>query len=273
MESSENVDIFLLVAIGGAAMTLLAGFIVFFVVLYQKKVIIQRNEIEAIRVKHQRELLKRTLEVEEREREQIAKNIHDDLGALISILRLNNSRTAKNISDEEVLMKIYESNNLILNKTSESIRSISKKLASPTLVKLGYVVALREICNAIHQTGEITVEFDNQLKQELELTLQESSHLFRASQEIINNILKHANPNWFKIKLISEENTVGIEFMHNGLGINESEVNNLTDQKKGIGLSSIQSRLSIIDAEIDFLAPVDGNASVLITYKNDKKKD
>ena len=84
-------------------MTLLAGFIVFFVVLYQKKVIIQRNEIEAIRVKHQRELLKRTLEVEEREREQIAKNIHDDLGALISILRLNNSRTAKNIADEEVL--------------------------------------------------------------------------------------------------------------------------------------------------------------------------
>ncbi|MCC7454234.1 MAG: hypothetical protein IT222_08725 [Crocinitomix sp.] len=273
MESSENIDIFLLVAIGGAAMTLLAGFIVFFVVLYQKKVIIQRNEIEAIKVKHQRELLQRTLEVEEREREQIAKNIHDDLGALISILRLNNSRTAKNIADEEVLMKIYESNSLILNKTSESIRSISKKLASPTLVKLGYVIALREICNAIHQTGEIIVEFDNRLNQEIDLTPQQASHLFRASQEIINNILKHANPNWLKVKLANLDEKIGIEFIHNGLGINEKEVIDLTYQKKGIGLSSIQSRLSIIDAEIDFLAPVDGNASVLITYKNDKKKD
>lgn len=273
MESPENYNIALLVAIGCAAMTLLAGFIIFFVVLYQKKAIIQRNEVEAMKARHQQELLQKTIEVEEKERSRVAKDIHDDLGALISILRLNNSRTAKNIGNAEVLNKIQEENQIILNKTSESVRSISKKLASPTLVKLGYVVALREVCNSFNQTGEVSMTFDNRLTIDFRPSHTRASHLFRASQEIINNIIKHAGADEISVKLVSEGPCILIRFSHNGLGISEQDVLDLIKQDKGLGLTSIQSRLSIIEADIEFLAPKEKNASITITYYHDETKD
>jgi signal transduction histidine kinase len=270
LESAQDLDIFSIVAIGSAAMTLLAGFIIFFVVLYQKKAIIQRNEVEAIKAQHHRELLQKTIEVEEKERESVAKNIHDDLGALISILRLNNSRTAKNIEDKEILQKILESNKVILNKTSESVRSISKKLASPTLVKLGYVKALKEICNSFNQTGEISMTFSDQMTQKFKPTAQKASQLFRASQEIINNIIKHAAATEITVQLTNEGSNTIINFEHDGAGITEENVLDLIRQDKGLGLTSIQSRLSIIEAKIDYKAPIEENPSITITYYNDE---
>ncbi len=273
MESTQNLDIFSIVAIGAAAMTLLAGFIIFFVVLYQKKAIIQRNEVEAIKAQHQRELLQKTIEVEEKERESVAKNIHDDLGALISILRLNNSRTAKNIDDKEILKKILESNKVILNKTSESVRSISKKLASPTLIKLGFVKALKEVCTSFNQTGEIAMRFDDQMTQKFKPTAQKASQLFRASQEIINNIIKHAAASEINVQLSNEGKRTIIKFEHDGAGISETDVVDLIRQDKGLGLTSIQSRLSIIEAKIEYKAPTEINPSIIITYYNDETKD
>ncbi|NOQ72447.1 MAG: hypothetical protein GQ574_10625 [Crocinitomix sp.] len=254
-------------------MLLLAGFIIFFVVLYQKKAIIQRNEVEALNAQHQRDLLQKTIEVEEKERESVAKNIHDDLGALISILRLNNSRTAKNIDDKAVLEKILESNKIILNKTSESVRSISKKLASPTLIKLGYVKALKEICSSFNQTGEIAMHFNDLMTQNFKPSAQKASQLYRASQEIINNIIKHAAATEINVSLSNEGSSTIIKFEHDGAGINEANVVDLIRQDKGLGLTSIQSRLSIIEAKIEYRAPVAVNPSITITYFNDETKD
>ena len=273
MESTENYDIILLVAIGCAAMTLLAGFIIFFVVLYQKKVIIQRKEVEAIKAQHQRELLQKTIEVEEQERERVAKNIHDDLGALISILRLNNSRTAKNIGNEKVLAKIHQENNIILNKTSESVRQISKKLASPTLVKMGYIKALQEVCSRINQTGEIHVDFDDQTNRPFEIPPSKASQLFRASQEVINNIIKHAGAENIHVLLKAADSKTIIQFTHDGLGISNEDVEELIQQNKGLGLSSIQSRISIIEAKITFLAQIDKVSNITITYYHDEAKN
>lgn len=274
MEGTEGVDIFLIVAIGSAAMLLLAGFIIFFVVLYQKKAIIQRNEVEAMKAQHRQELLQRTLEVEEKERERIAKNIHDDLGALISILRLNNSRSSKNIENKEILAKIQKENGIILNRTSESVRSISKKLASPTLVKLGFLKALKEITNNFNQTGEIKMTFTDHTDDQFTLSPQKASHLFRASQEVLNNIVKHASAGEVDVSVdFNAKGNTEVCFSHDGIGITMQDIEELTRQNKGLGLTSISSRLSIIGAEIIYLVPQNENAKIIITYFNDKKED
>ncbi len=273
MENAEGENIVLIVAIGCSVMLLLACFIIFFVVLYQKKVIIQKKEVEQIKSIHQQELLRSTLEVEEKERERIAKNIHDDLGALISILRLNNSRTTKNINNKEIIATISAENNIILNRTSESVRSISKKLASPTLTKLGYEKALRELTNSFNQTGEITMTFSNNLENPLNLPSQSASHLFRVSQEIINNIVKHDHANEVHVSIYDTDNNTFIAFNHSEKGIDNAQVEELIKQHKGLGLSSIQSRLSIIGATIDYKAQDNETATVKIKYPNDEKKN
>lgn len=275
MESAESSNIILIVAVGCAAMTLLACFIIFFVVLYQKKVIIQKNEVASIKAKHEQELLKSTLEVEEKERERVAKNIHDDLGALISLLRLNNSRTTKNINNIKILTKISKENNIILNKTSESIRSISKKLASPTLAKMGYSYALKELTNSFNQTNEIKMTFFDSSPENnpIHLPPKKASHLFRASQEIINNIIKHDKAEEINVIISSDQKNRIIQFKHTGKGINNEQVEQLITQNKGLGLGSIQSRLNIIDAKIDYQTTTNSKASITITYHDDEQKN
>ncbi len=254
-------------------MILLVGFIIFFVVLYQKKSIIQRKELEAINTQHQQELLRKTIEVEADERERIAKNIHDELGALISILRLNNFRFTKNMNNQALITEIVESNNDILNKTSESIRSISKKLSSPTLIKLGFIAALRELCSNFNQTREINVTFDNRFQGQFDILPQNASHLFRACQEIINNIVKHAGATSIRVQLSAKENEALIKFEHNGQGISEEDVQILRSQEKGLGLSNIQNRLTIIGAKVVYSNAKDSLATILIVYENDEKKN
>lgn len=273
LESTEDLNIIFIIAVGTAGMTLLAGFIIFFIVLYQKKSIIQRKEVEALNAQHQQDLLHKTIEVEANERERIAKNIHDDLGALISILRLNNSRSSKNIGNQEVLAQINESNSEILTKTSETLRSISKKLASPTLNKLGFIAAIREICSNFNQTEEISVSFENLYAGQFNLPQQKASHLFRACQEIINNIIKHASASKIVVQLLSIENRTLIKFEHNGIGIGQEEVQHLLQQEKGLGLGNIQNRLAIIGAEIEYSNAEDVFATILITYENDDEKN
>lgn len=273
MESTQDLNIIFIIAVGTAGMTLLAGFIIFFIVLYQKKSIIQRKEVEAINAQHRQDMLHKTIEVEANERERIAKNIHDDLGALISILRLNNSRSNKNIGNQEVLAQINESNNEILTKTSETLRSISKKLASPTLTKLGFIAALREICSNFNQTEEISVSFENLYEGQFNLPHQKASHLFRACQEIINNVIKHASASKIVVQLFSEKNRTLIKFEHNGIGISQEDVQNLLRQEKGIGLGNIQNRLAIMGAEIKYSNAEDAFATILITYENDDEKN
>ncbi len=275
MESPEGINITLLIIIGCAAMTLLAGFIIFFVVLYQKKAIIQRNEVEAIKFKHQQELLEKTLDVEEKERERIAKNIHDDLGALISILRLNNSRASKNVKNQEILDKINKENTIILNRTSESVRSISKKLVSPTLIKLGFVKALKELCQSFTQTGEIAMTFSDHSNGNFAIESQKASHLFRASQEIINNIVKHAGASNVSVEILNlnASTSFTITFIHDGKGISSNDVSELTLKNKGLGLISIQSRLTIINANITYFAAKNEAAKITITYQKNEEKN
>ncbi len=117
------------------------------------------------------------------------------------------------------------------------------------------------------------MHFDNQLPSELIITTQKASHLFRASQEIINNIVKHAGADEINIKLNAIENATLIQFEHDGLGVSDKDVEDLIKQDKGLGLTSIRSRLSIIEAKITYDAPLNSNPQIIITYFNDETKD
>ena len=110
MENLEEINISFLIMFGCFGMFILASFIILFVVIYKKRVLQQRNEIQESKYNHQKELIEATIQVEEKERERIAKNIHDDLGALLNVIRLNNIKAVKKVNESAVVLKALEDN-------------------------------------------------------------------------------------------------------------------------------------------------------------------
>jgi signal transduction histidine kinase len=265
LESKAQSDIVILIVVGCLAMLMLVAFIILFVLYYQKKVLSQQYQMQAAENKYQRELLSAVIQVEEKERDRIAKNIHDDVGTLLNVLKLNLSKIERNAKDEVLTEKLSKENLSLLEESIQGIRGIAKDLVPPTLVKLGYIKAIHELCKHINNSGQITVTF---LQNELDTHFPQQTklQLYRLTQELLNNIIKHAGAKEIIIELTQINARFNLIISHNGKGITSEQVKELSKKESGLGLKSIQSRAQLISANVIYNAPADAFASVSVEF-------
>ena len=237
-----------MLVIGGCLSTIvLSAFIMLFVVRYQKKVIEHEFEQQKAKLDFQAELLHATIEVEEKERNRIAKNIHDELGVLLSLIKMNMGGLVRNSvmssADKEKLTNTIN----IADSAVQSTRSIVRDLLPPTLHEHGFSVALHDLCKLLNESKAISIElhiddYDMRFPTAVEL------QLYRISQEIITNIIKHSVASHIAIQLAREQNKLHLLFEHNGKGITDDELANLIKKGQGNGLKNILSRLQLLNA-------------------------
>lgn len=251
MENEGSLDIGLLVLTGSLGMLILAFSIILFVVLYQKKILAQKNTIQIAENRHQKEMLNATIEVAEMEREKIAKNIHDDIGTILNVIKLNFTKMSRNPSDKDLSEQLIKESMSLLDDSIQNIRGIARDLMPPTLVKLGFEKGISELCRQINASGTITVkhEFNFGSKR---LPAKTELQLYRIIQEVMNNIIKHSQAKQVNISARSDANELIIDISHDGIGISSEMVAQLTEAEKGIGLKSIQSRVQLINASIQY---------------------
>lgn len=263
MENQTSSEIELLILMGSFGMVVLVVAIVLFVVIYQKKVLAQQNEIQIAENRHQRELLNASLEVAEVEREKIAKNIHDDVGTSLNVIRLHLTKLARHPGEKELSAELTGQSMELLDDSIAMIRGIAQDLMPPTLVKLGLEKGLIEMGRQINASGELKVilnlqPMSNRLPGKVEL------QLYRVIREVINNMIKHSAANSINISLQSDASEVCIAIQHDGVGITDETVKQFSNSKKGIGLKSIQSRIQLINASIKYSFSGPGSAEVKI---------
>lgn len=263
MESETGLPIVLLVAIGTAGMLILVVSVVLFVALYQKKVLAQQNEIQAAENRHQRELLNATIEIAEQEREKIAKNIHDDVGTLLNVIRMQMTKLSRNAGDKAMNEEITKESMCMVDETIKTVRGIAHDLMPPTLVKLGLEKGIEELCRQLNLAGQIKVEF-NADTNNLRLASSAELQLYRAIREVINNILKHSKANHIHVNLRTGPSVLTTTISHDGAGITNEDVSELVQAQKGVGLKSIQSRVQLIKGSIQYLSKGSSDSEILI---------
>ena len=245
-------------------MILLAVIIIFIVVVYKKRVLLQQNEIQKMQTDHQKQLLSATIRVQEREREEIAKNIHDDLGAVLSALRLNTIKGLKNIENQDIIENTTKQNQQLLNEASIILKTISRQLAPPALMKLGYIRGIEELCKIIRNSGEIEIDFNydnNETRFPHEIDVQ----LYRITNELINNTIRHSKANNIQLHLKIENNLIHFQLQHNGVGIDSKEIERLLKSDEGLGIKSVHSRVQMINGEITYNYQENKDALISIT--------
>lgn len=255
-----SADIIIVYFIGTIGMVLLAGAIFFFFVTYQKRLLKKELELNQVKAAQQEEILKNTVNAQEKERRRIARDLHDEVGAMLSVVKLNLGRIEK-LSGTSKQEELTSETKSYLNDTITQVRRISRALLPPSLEKLGLFFALEEFANWVNKTDEIKIDlhltgeqfrFDN--KQELAV--------FRVIQEILNNAIKHSNAS--NIQLISRfsNSFLSVVVSDNGKGF-------MLDEKiqSGLGLKNLKSRTEILGAKFKLKSsPGNGTTAVICLH-------
>jgi signal transduction histidine kinase len=261
-----------MVLVGSLGMIILAVSIVLFVVVYQKKVLTQQNQIHAAEHKHQVELLKATIDVVEFERERIARNIHDDVGTFLNVLKLYLTKLARNPENKSRTEELLRESNELLELSIESIRGIAKDLMPVSLTKLGFEKGVTELFRQVNSAGQLKIDYTFRLNDAM-LSPKISLHLFRIMQEILNNIIKHSKATAIGISAIADIHGIVIVVAHDGTGLSTETATQLASQDKGIGLKSIQSRVQLIGASIQYLIMGENSAKIIINLPHNNEEN
>lgn len=231
-----------------------------FIILFISVIIIGSLLYSRVRMKRKEELAKEmmiqqelrskaVIDAEERERTRIARELHDGIGQQLSAAKLNVAglqAVLKNKSGEEntLLQNAVE----LLDDSVKEVRSVSHSMMPNALVKSGLVSAMREFIHRISAGGNLKINLEIiGLTERLEQTTE--TVLFRALQEIVTNIIKHAEANEVSIQLIQHENELNVLIEDNGVGF---DVQKTLRDANGIGLKNIQSRIEFLKGNVFF---------------------
>lgn len=238
----------LVIIFGCLAMGMLAIGIVLFVVAYQKRVLANKEAEN----RFQSQLIEATLLSEQSEREKIARNLHDDIGTSLNILRLNLEKIKRNATNIQTTEKTSDLALEMVSSTIQNLRMVSRDLMPATLTKLGLVESLHELFKQINESGATHIELvnpDTNAKVDNKTEVQ----LYRICQEVINNLLKHASATHIKVTVtLQSEKDFNMQVQHNGVKFTDEDVQRIYNLNKGVGLKSIESRTRMINASIHY---------------------
>ena len=118
-------------------MLILAGAVIFFVLLYQRRMLENKLKVQNLETDYQKQLLSTTLESQESERNRVGSELHDSVGAMLSTIRLNLKMAATN---PDQLKEVATELTTYLDETIETVRTISRDLYPAGLKNLGLLV-------------------------------------------------------------------------------------------------------------------------------------
>ncbi|NEU09162.1 sensor histidine kinase [Flavihumibacter sp. R14] len=241
--NNENLDVYILLFSGAALFICLAGFIIYFIFLYRSKQLKNQREKEAIKAHYDKELLRSELEIQESTLNHVSREIHDNIGQVLSFVKLSLGAT-KDLSDNEKQVRIEESRDLISHVIND-LRDLSKSLSYETVAAKGLVTTLQAELERINRSGNYIIEFDISgnnfpLGQKRELVI------FRIFQESMQNILKHSEANRLKINLDYSPEMFNLKIHDDGIGFSPGNV----DTPEGSGLRNMKSRAKLIGATL-----------------------
>lgn len=186
---------------------------------------------------------------EERERRQIAKDLHDRIGHNLTISRIKLGELKAAASKSKFIDAINEIEAYI-KQTIKDTRSLIFEISPPILYEMGLEAALEWLAEQISTQYNIHVDFfdDGNSKP---LDQRRRVLVFRASRELLLNTAKHSGAKNAKINILRRDNDLLVEVDDNGCGFETGSTESYMDRNGCFGLFSIQERLGYLDGKFE----------------------
>jgi two-component system, NarL family, sensor kinase len=243
---------FIVVAIG----------IIILILVYQKKQLQYIGDKKQLQVNFEKEILASKLEIQEQTLKNISQEIHDNIGQVLSLVKLNINTMNCN-EPVQIQNKINDSRQLI-TKAIQDLRDISRSLNTDHIVELGLSKALDYELEMIKKTGGYQVEFEIEGKQ-YRLESQKELILFRIVQEVLHNIIKHARATMIKVKISFEPGLFTLKIIDNGVGFDASRVESNDYSKMGLGVRNMHNRAKMINTHFQITSILEKGTTIVLT--------
>jgi PAS domain S-box-containing protein len=224
--------------------------------------ITERKEVEE-------RILTTIIQTEENERKRFAADLHDDLGPILSTVKLYTDllkkKKYKKINEDEAVKNIEE----LVDMAITSTREISRNIRSNILQDFGLADAINDFCQYINNTKSININVNTHDYQISKRGIEETI-LYQAVKELINNTLRHAGAQNIKIELKSHGNQIILYYRDDGNGF---DLNQALKENSGLGLNNIINKIKSIKGAVDINSEVGKGMFIIASLKIRDKKE
>ena len=184
------------------------------------------------------------LDGETAERSRLARDLHDGLGGMLSVVKLKfNNMKGDLIMQKSDIPAFHDALELLDNSISE-LRRVARNLMPESLKRYGLNAAISDFCCGIEPVRFHYFGNNQRHHEKIENTI------FRITMELINNAIKHSHADQINVQLIDEGNRINLLVQDNGIGFSMDQV----DTTKTSGLSSIRSRMEALGGSFQIIS-------------------
>ncbi|MBC7774408.1 MAG: tetratricopeptide repeat protein [Phycisphaerae bacterium] len=204
---------------------------------------LQRQQIVQLEQENKLAALSAMIEGQEKERSRIAADLHDGLGGLLTSVKSHFNSLPKPSIEQDLFAKT----NCLIDDACVEVRRISHNMMPRALALSGLPGALEDLAQDLEKQG-VRCDLEILGLDNASLDPTQSITIYRIIQELTNNVVKHAQADHLLLQLIRRDGTLVLIAEDNGKGFDVQQA--LT--KKGLGLSSIASRVKFLQGSIEW---------------------
>ena len=199
--------------------------------------LLYRSKLNKIKRSEEQKMNQALFEGEQKERIRIARDLHDSVGQMLSLAKMNLSA----FSDEKL-----QPTSQLIDSTISEVRTISHNLI-PEDLNFGLFVALETLAEKINHSGttKMSVNITEEIRN-LKFEQQNELSIYRIVQEVVNNMIRHSGANSIHLNVTQQAQKILISIKDNGKGMDTENIEN----SKGIGWKNIKARVNLLDGEM-----------------------
>jgi signal transduction histidine kinase len=248
-----NTDQAIAIIVATIIVVILAVFTLLFFLLFKRKKTLLQKENEQMRVDYEKILIQSQIEVQEATLSTLSKELHDNIGQLLSTAKMLLGITEINLTNPPDTLRTA---NETVGKAINELRSLSKSLSKEWLEQFNLIENLITEVNRINSADAVRLHLSHPEKLALETDKQVI--LFRIIQEAMQNAIKHASAKNIYINITQSNDLLKTIVKDDGVGFNHE---NLSD---GVGIINLKHRAKLLGGAVELKTSNEGS-TVLIT--------
>ena len=213
-------------------------------------------ENQKIKKDFEQTLLSTQLEIQEQTLTHISREIHDNIGQVLSLARLQLHSLSTNGQDDDI-----EYTDNLLEKAITDLRGLSHSLNTNSIKENGFSASVIKVLAQFEKTGKFKTSFFDESN--FSVSDDHGIILFRIIQEVLSNVVKHADATEIIIRIEKMGDRTTINIIDNGKGF---DLENLKSAESGIGIRNITDRAMIIGAKLSLISQQNIGTTVRIIF-------
>lgn len=201
------------------------------------------------------------LDGETAERNRLAKDLHDGLGSMLSVVKYNLPEMKTGVILEKESVDRFRKAVDMLDSSIQELRRVAHHMMPESLIRFGLKASLADFCDAIPNTHFHYYGNEERLSSKMEILIYRSVH------ELVNNALKHSEADKIDVQIIQEWDRLSLVVQDNGKGFDSNT------RYAGMGLENIKERVESYGGKMFISSAIGKGTEIHIELKPDNKKN